>query len=133
LKGKLKTRDMTHEKPQKDNSRLLLAAFLILFGMIWLLKRSGVYFHFPVMHFNGLFAPVREAVSTVAHVVFSWPFILIVIGLVLMAGKRRTGVVFLVIGGIFLIPKIIFPGMVMMVFLPLLLIGLGVAIVARLL
>jgi hypothetical protein len=58
--------------------------------------------------------------------------ILIVIGAILMAGKRSVGLVLIIIGGIFLIPKMFFfPGLTISLAIPVLLIGIGVAVIAR--
>jgi hypothetical protein len=50
-----------------------------------------------------------------------------------MAGKRSGGVVLLIIGGLFLLPKLIFISGAAIVFLfPILLIALGIGLIARL-
>jgi hypothetical protein len=60
--------------------------------------------------------------------------ILLIIGLILLAGKRSSGIVLIIVGGIFLIPKIFYlPGLTISFLLPVLLIGFGVALVARVL
>lgn len=117
-----------------DNSKKVLAIFLIIFGFLWIIKQSGIFIGFPYLPIHHLFAPVSKIFSGLSHLLFSWPMVLIFVGLVLMAGKRAGGVVLLIIGGIFILPKIFaFSGAVFMLFLPLILIGVGIAIVARLL
>lgn len=119
---------------QENDSRNVLAIVLIVFGLLLVLKQSGVYFLNPFYHINNLFAPFRAAVHNIGHILFSWPSILILVGLVLMAGKRSAGLILLIIGGIFLIPKLFFvSGAVIVLLIPLMLIGLGIALVARLL
>ena len=119
---------------EQDNSKKVLAVFLIVIGFLWILKQTGVFYHFPFIHFNYIFAPVGRVFGSLAHVVFSWPMILIVVGLVLMAGKRSAGLVLLILGGIFLLPRLFFfSGAMFLLILPLILIGVGIAIVARLL
>ncbi|MFV0594055.1 MAG: LiaF transmembrane domain-containing protein [Draconibacterium sp.] len=117
-------------KPHNNNSRQLLAVFLIVFGVLWLFKQSGVFTLFP---FHAIFEPFLHIAHRLGHLIFSWPMVLIVVGLVLMAGRRKAGVVLLIVGGIFLIPRLFFPGMTAFLLLPVLLIGFGVAIVARIL
>ncbi|MCE4563257.1 hypothetical protein INQ51_02940 [Maribellus sp. CM-23] len=121
------------EKPHNDNSKKLLAVFLIVFGILWLIKQSGAFSMFPFHHFQNVFIPFQLTATKLGHLIFSWPVILIIVGLVLMAGRRPVGLVLLVVGGIFLIPKLFFPGITVFLLLPLILIGFGVAIVARLL
>ena len=120
------------EKTQTDNSKKILAIFLIAFGFLWLLKQTGVFHHYPFYYFDQAFHSFRNAFHGMMHLVFSWPMILILVGLVLMAGKRKAGFVLVIIGGIFLLPKLFFPGLTIAIVLPLILIGIGVAIVARL-
>jgi hypothetical protein len=49
-----------------------------------------------------------------------------------MAGRRSAGIVLIVIGGIFLIPKIFMvPHITISLLLPMVLIGLGVVLIAR--
>lgn len=120
--------------PQKDNSRETLALVLIGIGLLWILKESGVFFNFPFFHLENIFNPIREVFHSFWHVVFSWPMILVVIGIALLAGKRTGGLVLLIIGAIFILPKIIFfSGAAIVLLFPLILIGLGIALVAKLL
>jgi hypothetical protein len=117
------------------NSKSVLAILLIVFGGLWLLRQLGIYFDFPHFHFNELIFPIRNAFHNVWHFVFSWPIILIIIGLALLAGKRSTGgLVLIIIGGLFLLPKIfIIPGFTAALIFPIVLIGIGVALIARIL
>ena len=119
---------------EKEQSRKMLAIFLIIIGFLWIFKQSGIFYGFPFFHLNEVIAPVGHVFGSLAHVVFSWPMILIFLGLVLMAGRRSAGLVLLIIGGIFILPKLfLFSGAVIILFLPLVLIAVGIAIVARLL
>ena len=121
-------------KPQKDNSRTVLALVLIGIGMIWVLRRIGIYYHFPEIYWNHLFFPFREVFHNVGHFIFSWPMLLIIIGLIFLAGRRSSGIVLIVIGGLFLLPRMFFfPHFTISLILPVLLIGVGVAMVARVL
>lgn len=121
------------EKPHNDNSKKILAVFLILFGVGWLMKQNGMFGLFPFHHFHHAFVPFQYTAGKLGHLIFSWPMVLILVGLVLMAGRRSVGLILIVIGAIFLLPKLFFPGLTFIMLLPLVLIGFGVAIVARLL
>ena len=117
---------------QQNNSRKILAIVLIVFGFVLILKESGMFYHFPYIHLNEAFTPAREIFHNLGYVIFSWPAILIFVGLILMAGKRSAGVVLLIIGGVFLLPKLFFlSGAFLLLLLPMVLIAIGIAIVAR--
>jgi len=118
----------------RDQSRKVLAIFLIVIGFLWIARQSGIFYGYPFFHMNHVFAPVGRVFGSLAHLVFSWPMILILVGLVLMAGKRSAGLVLLIIGGIFLLPRLfLFSGAAIILFFPLVLIVVGIAIVARVL
>jgi hypothetical protein len=121
-------------EPKENNSKVVLAVFLIVIGTLWLLKKVGFYFEFPRVYFENIFYPFKQVFHWLTHFIFSWPMILIIIGIVLMAGRRSAGIVLIVVGGIFLLPKIFFlPGLTISFLLPVVLIGIGVALVARIL
>ena len=120
--------------PRKENSREVLALVLIGIGLLWILKQTGFFYKFPFFNFHDITAPIRNAFHGFGHFFFSWPMILILVGLVLMAGKRSGGLVLLIIGAIFILPKIFFfSGAVIIFLFPIILIALGIALVARLL
>lgn len=121
-------------EPRRNNSRIVLAVALIFIGTLWLLRKIGFYIEFPNINFEHIFYPVRQVFNALKHFIFSWPMILIIIGILLMAGKRSSGIVLIIVGGVFLIPKIFFiPGLTISFLFPVLLIGFGVAMVARIL
>jgi hypothetical protein len=116
----------------KNNSRIILAFVLIGIGVFWILRQLGVYYEFPQFILENIFYPMRQFFYRISHFIFSWPMILIIIGGVLLAGKRSIGLVFIIVGGIFILPKLFFvPGITISLLLPVLLIGIGVAMVAR--
>lgn len=118
--------------PQKNSSRETIALLLIGIGLLWMLKKSGAFFFLPDLDY--VFAPIRHAFHGLSHFIFSWPMLLIVIGLVLMAGKRTGGLVLLIIGAIFILPKIFVLSVgILFILFPLILIALGIALVTRLL
>jgi len=127
----LKHFDMEN-KLEKNNSKVVLAWVLIGFGVIWILRKIGIYFDFPNFYFQNIFFPFRNMFHGLFNFIFSWQLVLIIVGLILMAGKRSSGIVLIVIGGIFMLPKLFFiPGLTFSMFLPVLLVGLGVAMIAR--
>jgi len=119
-------------KSQDNNSKVVLAYVLIGIGIIWILRKIGLYFDVPYFYLQNIFFPFRDIFHDITHFIFSWQMVLIIVGLILMAGKRSAGIVLIVVGGIFLLPKIfIIPGLTFTMFFPVLLVGLGIAMIAR--
>lgn len=119
-------------KPENSNSRVVLAFVLIGIGSLWLLRKLGIHFELPRFYFEHFLFPFKNMFHDLTQFIFSWPMILIIVGLVLMAGKRSAGIVLIVIGGIFLLPKIfIIPGLTFSMFFPVLLVALGIALIVR--
>lgn len=119
-------------KPQKENSRVLLAFILIGIGSLWLLRKIGFYIDFPTIYWQKIFFPFQHFFHGLGHFIFSWQMVLIIVGLVLMAGKRSAGIVLIIIGGIFILPKIfLLPGLTISFLFPIMLVAIGVAIVAK--
>ena len=123
---------MERETARKENSRVLLAIVLIAVGGLWLLRKIGFYIEFPPIHLHEIFFPVQNFFAGWGEFLFSWQVVFIVIGLLLLAGKRSVGFILIVIGGIFLLPKIIFfPPLAISFLLPALFIGAGIALIAK--
>ena len=119
-------------KESSNTSKGILAIILIAIGMLWLLSQIGIHFNIPKIHFEHIFYPIHSLFKNFGHIIFSWPSLLIIIGLILMAGNRRSGVVLIVIGGIFLLPRIFFvPGITISILLPVVLIAIGISMVVR--
>lgn len=117
---------------KKDNSRVTLAVILIILGMIWLVHKTAPAFEIMRLQFKQLFIPFGHWFANLGNFLFSWQMVLILIGLVLMAGKRSFGIVLIVLGGIFLAPEIlVFPHITFSFILPVILIGAGVALIAK--
>lgn len=119
-------------KPESRNSKVVLAWVLIGIGVFWILRKIGFYFELPHFYLQNFFLPFKHAFQGLFQFIFSWQIVLIIVGLILMAGKRSAGIVLIVIGGIFMLPKIFFlPGLTFSFFFPVLLVGIGVAMIAR--
>lgn len=121
-----------NNETNNGNSRIVFAIFLIVIGGLWLLRKVGFYIHFPEIHFEQIFYPIKYVFHGLGRFIFSWQMIVIIIGLVLLAGKRSSGLVLIIVGGIFILPKFFFiPGLTFSLFFPVLLIGLGISMVAK--
>lgn len=119
-------------KPENNNSKVVIAWILIGIGTIWILRKIGFYFELPHFYFQDILFPFKQVFHGLFHFIFSWQIILIIVGLILMAGKRSSGLVLIVVGGLFLLPKFFFiPGLTFSMFFPVLLVGLGIAMIVR--
>lgn len=117
---------------KKDNSRITLAIVLIVLGMIWLVQRAGPVFEMTGLQFKYLFIPFKHIFVNWGNFLFSWQLVLIIVGLLLLAGKRSFGIVLIVLGGLFLAPKIlVFPHITFSFIFPVILIGAGIALIAK--
>jgi hypothetical protein len=111
----------------ENGSKITLAVILIVIGMIWLFGVLNIHFHL-----GEIFRPVWLVFSKLGGFIFSWPVILILVGLILMAGNRSGGWILIIIGGIFLLPKIfLFPAFPVSIVLPLALILFGGLLIIR--
>ncbi len=99
----------------RGNKRFLFGIILIIVGVIWIMKRLG---YIPEMW---------------EDVLISWQMLLIVIGAVsLVGGNRTAGIIIMMIGGFFMIPELIeIPWELRRIAWPLLLVGIGVALLFR--
>jgi hypothetical protein len=116
------------EKDNTENrSKTVLAVILIAAGIIWFIGQLNIQYHF-----EEFFRPFFFIFSQVGRVIFSWPMILILVGLVLIAGKRSGGWVLIIIGGVFLFPRIfMLPHFPFSIIFPLILILVGGAIIIK--
>lgn len=96
--------------------KYVLAVIVIFAGFLLLLSNSG-FLPFPL-----------------EHIFFSWPMLLICIGIISLFGSesRMPGYILLIIGGFFLLPKIFLVTFNMThVFWPLVLIAIGVLLLTK--
>ncbi|HPT31615.1 MAG TPA: hypothetical protein PLW67_07220, partial [Prolixibacteraceae bacterium] len=118
----------TMENGKTENgSKITLAVILIVVGIIWLFGQLGIQ-----LHLAEFFQPFGMIFGKIGHLVFSWPMILILIGLILLAGNRNGGWILIILGGIFLLPRIfLIPSFPVSIIFPLLLILAGGALIIR--
>ena len=117
---------------KKDNFRTVLAIVLIGLGFIWLLKQSAPFLENFISQFKILVFPFRQIFMNWGNFIFSWEVILILTGLILLAGKRSLGLVLIVLGGLFLAPKILFiPQLTLSFLLPVILVVAGIVLIAK--
>jgi len=110
----------------KRRSGSFLPWLLIIIGIALLLKHSGWDINFP---------GIGEFFSGVFHFIgkIGWPLFLIIAGVILLTGRRIIGTLILIIALLFILPHfIIIPGILLILFFPIILLIVGIAILAKL-
>lgn len=80
----------SHRRDHLKSNRAIIGVILVLIGLFLVLRNTGIFPDF------------------IDHVVFSWPMLLVAIGLVMTLGasEKTSGVIVMAVGGFFLIPMI---------------------------
>jgi predicted membrane protein len=83
-------RQIRQEHRHLHNNRPIIGVILVLAGLFLVMRNTGFFPDF------------------IDHVIFSWPMLLVVIGLVMTLGaaEKTSGVIVMAVGGFFLIPMI---------------------------
>ncbi len=83
-------RSLRHEHHHLTSNRAIIGVILVIVGLFLVLRNTGIFPEF------------------IDHVVFSWPMLLVGIGLVMTLGasEKTAGVIVMAVGGFFLIPMI---------------------------
>jgi predicted membrane protein len=81
---------LRHEHHHLTNNRAIIGVILVLVGLFLVRRNTGFFPEF------------------IDHVIFSWPMLLVAIGLVITLGasEKTSGVIVMAVGGFFLIPMI---------------------------
>jgi hypothetical protein len=121
-----------HCEHRKDSGSFW-AYVLIIGGLLWIMSKSGWDIHLPDI--GGFFAGIGHFFGNMAN----WsggtilPLLVILAGIILIAGRRFFGALFLVILIMILVPHfLIIPGILMFLFFPVLLIIIGIIILTKL-
>jgi hypothetical protein len=117
---------------QKDNTRLIIALVIIGIGFIWLLQKLTAGLHLSFPWFTHHLFTFRPVFMNIGKIIFSWQLILILVGIILLAGRRSSGIVLIVLGGLFLIPKLLaFQIHTIPFLIPLVLVAVGVTLIIK--
>jgi predicted membrane protein len=84
-------RRMYRHEHHLPNNRIIIGVVLVLIGLFLVMRNTGIFPHF------------------IDHIIFSWPMLLVTIGLVITlgsAGGKTSGIIVMAVGGFFLIPMI---------------------------
>lgn len=79
------------QHPHLQSNRAIIGVVLVLVGLFLVMRNTGIFPDF------------------IDHVIFSWPMLLVTIGLVITlgsSGSKSSGVIIMAVGGFFLIPMI---------------------------
>jgi predicted membrane protein len=83
-------RQLRHEHHHLTSNRAIIGVVLVLVGLFLVMRNTGIFPDF------------------IDHVIFSWPMLLVAIGLIMTLGasEKTSGVIVMAVGGFFLIPMI---------------------------
>ena len=78
------------ERHRLTNNRVIIGAILVLAGLFLVIRNTGFFPDF------------------IDHVIFSWPMLLVAIGLIMTLGatEKTAGIIIMAVGGFFMIPLI---------------------------
>jgi hypothetical protein len=128
-----KYHQMERHCEQRRHSGSFWAYVLIIGGLLWIMSKSGWDIHLPGLgdFFNGI-GQFFGHLGTWSAGAFL-PLLVILAGIILIAGRRFFGALFLVILIMILVPHfLIIPGILMFLFFPVLLIIIGIIILTKL-
>jgi predicted membrane protein len=80
-----------HEHHHLQNNRAIIGVILVLVGLFLVMRNTGIFPDF------------------IEHIIFSWPMLLVTIGLVITIGSsggKTSGIIVMAVGAFFLIPDI---------------------------
>jgi hypothetical protein len=124
---------MERQMEHKRHSGSFWAYVLIIFGVLWIMKKSGWDIHFPGI--GEFFSGLGHFFGTLTHWSFgaAVPVLIILFGLALIIGRRFFGALLFVILLLIFIPHfLIIPGILTVLFFPIILIVIGIIILTRL-
>ncbi|MDP4223322.1 MAG: DUF5668 domain-containing protein [Bacteroidota bacterium] len=83
-------RQMRHDNPHFATNRVLIGVILVIAGLFLVIRNTGFFPEF------------------IDNVIFSWPMLLVAIGLVMTLGaaEKTAGIIVMAVGGFFMIPLI---------------------------
>lgn len=117
----------------KRHSSQFWGYVFIIIGILWLMSKGGWDIHLPGI--GDFFGAIRNFFGNLVHWSsgFSFPLLLFVIAIILIAGRRFFGALLFVLLMLILIPNfLIIPGILMLLFMPVVLIIIGIIVLTRL-
>jgi hypothetical protein len=117
----------------RKSSGSFFAWVLIILGTIWLLKHNGWDINFP--NIGELVTGFVNFFTNFAHWSTSaiFPLIIIFLGIMLIIGRKFLGALFLILILMIVLPWfLVIPGILLVVFLPIILIVIGIVVLSSL-
>ena len=123
-----------HDYRERSSGGSFLGIVLLIIGLLWILKEIGWHIGLPgwdsVQYATGSFLNIFH----VAAWSITWPVIILIVGFILLIGRRLIGTILVLLALFLFLPHlIIIPGILAIVFFPVLLIVLGIILISRLL
>ena len=109
------------------------AYVLIIVGILWILKKSGWDINLP--GFGEFFAGIGQFFGNLFHMTAfaTVPVLIILFGILLILGRKFLGALFLVLLIMIIVPHfLIIPGILMIIFFPIILIIIGIIVLSNL-
>ncbi len=129
-----------HDKQQCQSTQerksggSFLGFVLIVVGVLWILKEIGWHIGVP-----GWYA-VQQAGSSFMNIFhfgalsLSWPVVILIVGLLLLIGRRVIGALLVCLSIFLFLPHfVIIPGILALLFLPVVLLVVGIILISKIL
>lgn len=118
------------EKDRKGVS--FLGVLLIVIGVLWVLKEVGWHIGLPAwdsvshsfVNFLNIFQIGAWSVS--------WPVVVLIVGVLLLVGRRLVGTLLILLALFLFLPHFIIPGILIILFFPILIVVVGIILISKL-
>ncbi|MDD2304317.1 MAG: hypothetical protein PHP53_06455 [Prolixibacteraceae bacterium] len=117
----------------RRHSGTFWAYVLIIVGILWILKKSGWDINLP--GFGEFFSGIGQFFGNLFHMTAfaTVPVLIILFGVLLILGRKFLGALFLVLLVMIIVPHfLIIPGILMIIFFPIILIIIGIIVLSNL-
>lgn len=124
---------MERIREHKNHSGSFWAYVFIIFGILWILSKSGWDIHLPGI--GDLFSSIGNFFGSLVHWTsgFTLPLLLVFVAVILIAGRRFFGALLFVLLLLIIIPNfLVIPGILMILFFPIILIIIGIVLLIKL-
>jgi len=117
----------------RRHSGTFWAYVLIIVGILWILKKSGWDINLPGL--GEFFSGIGQFFGNLFHMTAfaTVPVLIILFGVLLILGRKFLGALFLVLLVMIIVPHfLIIPGILMIIFFPIILIIIGIIVLSNL-
>jgi hypothetical protein len=124
---------MEKQCEHRRHSGSFWAYVLIIVGILWILKKSGWDINLPGL--GEFFSGIGQFFGNLFHMTAfaTVPVLIILFGILLILGRKFLGALFLVLLIMIIVPHfLIIPGILMIIFFPIILIIIGIIVLSNL-